>query len=190
MVCWFGLLLFLSCFMSKFLYHVGGVFKLELFLPEEYPMAAPKVNLFFYFSIIAFCLSWNIYWKLFITCLCSSTVPFLSVSTTGSKFEPNFCSLVVMFYPNVWSATMLHAVSFFLSFFWRIISLFQYIYSTQNDYDGITSLSYTGSKCACAFPFWYVVELLVNTQPTIKHRKMNKWTANTTILNLSYYYST
>lgn len=47
MVCWFGLLLFLSCFMSKFLYHVGGVFKLELFLPEEYPMAAPKVTLFF-----------------------------------------------------------------------------------------------------------------------------------------------
>lgn len=33
--------------MSKFLYHVGGVFKLELFLPEEYPMAAPKVTLFF-----------------------------------------------------------------------------------------------------------------------------------------------
>ena len=24
-------------------YFVGGVFKLELFLPEEYPMAAPKV---------------------------------------------------------------------------------------------------------------------------------------------------
>lgn len=23
---------------------VGGVFKLELFLPEEYPMAAPKVS--------------------------------------------------------------------------------------------------------------------------------------------------
>jgi hypothetical protein len=27
------------------LHGVGGVFKLELFLPEEYPMAAPKVNL-------------------------------------------------------------------------------------------------------------------------------------------------
>ena len=26
--------------------HPGGVFKLELFLPEEYPMAAPKVTCF------------------------------------------------------------------------------------------------------------------------------------------------
>ena len=28
------------------LLHPGGVFKLELFLPEEYPMAAPKVTCF------------------------------------------------------------------------------------------------------------------------------------------------
>lgn len=29
----------------------GGVFKLELFLPEEYPMAAPKVVLGFWFNM-------------------------------------------------------------------------------------------------------------------------------------------
>lgn len=29
--------------LSECLCFVGGVFKLELFLPEEYPMAAPKV---------------------------------------------------------------------------------------------------------------------------------------------------
>lgn len=28
---------------------LGGVFKLELFLPEEYPMAAPKVLHYFFF---------------------------------------------------------------------------------------------------------------------------------------------
>lgn len=28
----------------NWLIHSGGVFKLELFLPEEYPMAAPKVR--------------------------------------------------------------------------------------------------------------------------------------------------
>lgn len=28
----------------------GGVFKLELFLPEEYPMAAPKVRFMVYFK--------------------------------------------------------------------------------------------------------------------------------------------
>lgn len=32
-------------FYTMFLvFHLGGVFKLELFLPEEYPMAAPKVS--------------------------------------------------------------------------------------------------------------------------------------------------
>ena len=29
---------------AEFLYYAGGIFKLELFLPEEYPMAAPKVT--------------------------------------------------------------------------------------------------------------------------------------------------
>lgn len=36
---------------------LGGVFKLELFLPEEYPMAAPKVInliLLFFFGIMIF----------------------------------------------------------------------------------------------------------------------------------------
>jgi ubiquitin-protein ligase len=32
------------CLLSVTLLHPGGVFKLELFLPEEYPMAAPKVT--------------------------------------------------------------------------------------------------------------------------------------------------
>ena len=27
---------------------LAGVFKLELFLPEEYPMAAPKVHIYYY----------------------------------------------------------------------------------------------------------------------------------------------
>ena len=35
-VFWFSLL-------TWYPYFAGGVFKLELFLPEEYPMAAPKV---------------------------------------------------------------------------------------------------------------------------------------------------
>jgi hypothetical protein len=41
-------LLYLMGFLILFLLllrGVGGVFKLELFLPEEYPMAAQKVNL-------------------------------------------------------------------------------------------------------------------------------------------------
>lgn len=41
----FGLLIFIN--MKYHLYFfalIGGVFKLELFLPEEYPMAAPKVK--------------------------------------------------------------------------------------------------------------------------------------------------
>lgn len=39
------LLLFTSAPMLTFCFGhpIGGVFKLELFLPEEYPMAAPKV---------------------------------------------------------------------------------------------------------------------------------------------------
>ncbi|MBA0705327.1 hypothetical protein Golax_017530, partial [Gossypium laxum] len=40
----------------------GGVFKLELFLPEEYPMAAPKViniDLFFKYDLHVFCICWD-----------------------------------------------------------------------------------------------------------------------------------
>jgi len=33
---------------------VGGVFKLELFLPEEYPMAAPKVSCFNFCEFYSF----------------------------------------------------------------------------------------------------------------------------------------
>ena len=29
---------------NLYLVHTGGAFKLELFLPEDYPMAAPKVR--------------------------------------------------------------------------------------------------------------------------------------------------
>ena len=33
-----------STFLDHSCMHVGGAFKLELFLPEDYPMAAPKVQ--------------------------------------------------------------------------------------------------------------------------------------------------
>lgn len=36
---------FTWCFLFLCPQCLGGVFKLELFLPEEYPMAAPKVSL-------------------------------------------------------------------------------------------------------------------------------------------------
>jgi ubiquitin-conjugating enzyme E2 N len=43
---------FLTIFPFFFYLFTGGVFRLELFLPDEYPMAPPKVRYLFFLTII------------------------------------------------------------------------------------------------------------------------------------------
>jgi hypothetical protein len=68
---------YFTILLEKLSMFIGGVFKLELFLPEEYPMAAPKVCWncaftqdhnylpwpFYYVGVSWLCLQGVVYWR-------------------------------------------------------------------------------------------------------------------------------